>query len=205
MNKPIIIGVCGGTGSGKSTVVEKIIKEIDSCKYSIIKHDDYYKQNDYLTMDERIKINYDHPFSLDNDLLKENIKDLLDGKTITKPLYDFTVHNRKIEIEKIEPTDFIILDGILIFEDKELRDFMDFKIFVDTDADVRILRRIKRDMQERGRTLDSIVVQYLKTVKPSHEQFIEPNKKYADIIIPHGGENNVAIDIITTKINELLK
>ncbi len=205
MKRPIIIGICGGTGSGKSTVVEKIIENIDDKNYSIIKHDDYYKQNDDLSMEERVKINYDHPFSLDNELLKQNIQDLIDGKTITKPLYDFTVHNRKQETETIVPTEFIIIDGILIFEDAELRKIMDFKIFVDTDADIRILRRIKRDIEERGRTLDSVINQYIKTVKPSHEQFIEPYKKYADIIIPHGGKNTVAIDFITTKINELLR
>ncbi len=204
MKKTNIIGICGGTGSGKTTVVEKIIENIDCCNYTILKHDDYYKQSDDLTMEERVKINYDHPFSFDNDLLKENIKDLMNGKTITKPLYDFTLYNRKKETEIIAPTEFIIIDGILIFEDAELRDFMDIKIFVDTDADIRILRRIKRDIQERGRTLDSVIDQYIKTVKPSHEQFIEPYKKYADIIIPHGGKNSVAIDFITTKINELL-
>ncbi len=205
MKKPIIIGICGGTGSGKSTVVEKIIENIDDNNYSIIKHDDYYKQNDDLSMEERVKINYDHPFSLDNELLKENIQDLIAGKTITKPLYDFTLHNRKKETETIVPTEFIIIDGILIFEDADLRNIMDIKIFVDTDADIRILRRIKRDIQERGRTLDSVINQYINTVKPSHEQFIEPYKKYADIIIPHGGKNTVAIDFITTKINELLR
>ncbi len=205
MKNTVIIGICGGTGSGKTTVVEKIIENMDTRKYSILKHDDYYKQRDDLSMEEREKINYDHPFSIDNDLLIENIQDLLDGKTIVKPLYDFTVHNRKKETEVVEPTEIIILDGILIFEDKRLRDFMDIKIFVDTDADVRILRRIKRDIEERGRTLDSVINQYLKTVKPSHEQFIEPNKKYADIIVPHGGRNSVAIDFIATKINELLK
>lgn len=204
MKNTVVIGICGGTGSGKTTVVEKIIESMDSCKYSIIKHDDYYKENDDLSMEERIKINYDHPLSLDNNLLRENIKDLLDGKTITKPLYDFTIHNRKKEVEEVKPTEIIILDGILIFEDSQLRDFMDIKIFVDTDADVRILRRIKRDIEERGRTLDSVINQYITTVKPSHEQFIEPYKKYADIIIPHGGENHVAIDFITTKIKELL-
>lgn len=204
MKNTVVIGICGGTGSGKTTVVEKIIESMDSCKYSIIKHDDYYKENDDLSMEERIKINYDHPLSLDNNLLRENIKDLLDGKTITKPLYDFTIHNRKKEVEEVKPTEIIILDGILIFEDSQLRDFMDIKIFVDTDADIRILRRIKRDIEERGRTLDSVINQYITTVKPSHEQFIEPYKKYADIIIPHGGENHVAIDFITTKIKELL-
>ncbi len=201
----IIIGICGGTGSGKTTVVEKILESMDSCNYSIIKHDDYYKRNDELSMEERVQINYDHPLSLDNELLKQNLKDLSEGKTITKPLYDFTNHNRKDEVEEVKPTDLIILDGILIFEDAELRDFMDIKIFVDTDADIRILRRIKRDIEERGRTLDSVINQYIKTVKPSHEQFIEPNKKYADIIVPRGGKNQVAIDFMIAKINELLK
>ncbi len=204
MKKPVIIGICGGTGSGKTTVVDKIAENIDCKKYSLIKHDDYYKKNDDIPLEERIKINYDHPFSLDNELLKENIKELLEGKSITKPLYDFKEHNRKNETEEVQATDIIILEGILIFEDSELRDLMDIKIFVDADADVRILRRIKRDIEERGRTLDSVINQYMDTVKPSHEQFIEPNKKYADIIIPRGGKNQVAIDLMTTRINELL-
>ncbi len=203
MRKTIVIGICGCTGSGKTTVVEKIIENLENSNYSIIKHDDYYKKNDNLSMEERAKINYDHPFSIDNELLREHIEDLLNGKSVTKPLYDFTLHNRKKEIEKVEPTDIIILDGILLFEDSELRNFMDIKIFVDTDADIRVLRRIRRDIEERGRTLDSVIEQYIKTVKPSHEQFIEPYKKYADIIIPHGGENSVAIDFITTKINNI--
>lgn len=205
MKKTVIIGICGGTGSGKSTVVKRLMENLDESYYCILKHDDYYKRRDDLTMEERVKINYDHPFSLDNELLVENIQDLLDGKTVTKPLYDFTVHNRKQETETISPTKIIILDGILLFEDSRLREFMDIKIFVDTDADIRILRRIQRDIEERGRTLNSVIQQYINTVKPSHEQFIEPYKKYADIIIPHGGENKVAIDFISTKINELLK
>lgn len=155
-------------------------------------------------MDERVLTNYDHPFAFDNDLLSEHIRQLLNGQAVQMPVYDFTQHNRAEETIRVEPKEVIIIEGILIFSDKELRDLMDIKVFVDTDDDIRIIRRIKRDMAERGRSLDSIIDMYTSIVKPMHEQFIEPTKKFADIIIPEGGSNNVAIDLMTTKIRSII-
>ncbi|MBR2129963.1 uridine kinase [Aerococcus sp.] len=204
MRKPIIIGVTGGTGSGKTTVTRKIIEEFGDVSLAYIPQDAYYKDQSHLTMDERVLTNYDHPFAFDNDLLSEHIRQLLDGQAIQMPVYDFTQHNRAEETIRVEPKEVIIIEGILIFSDKELRDLMDIKVFVDTDDDIRIIRRIKRDMAERGRSLDSIIDMYTSIVKPMHEQFIEPTKKFADIIIPEGGSNNVAIDLMTTKIRSII-
>lgn len=204
MRKPIIIGVTGGTGSGKTTVTRKIIEEFGDVSLAYIPQDAYYKDQSHLTMDERVLTNYDHPFAFDNDLLSEHIRQLLDGKAVQMPVYDFTQHNRAEETIRVEPKEVIIIEGILIFSDKELRDLMDIKVFVDTDDDIRIIRRIKRDMAERGRSLDSIIDMYTSIVKPMHEQFIEPTKKFADIIIPEGGSNNVAIDLMTTKIRSII-
>ncbi len=204
MRKPIIIGVTGGTGSGKTTVTRKIIEEFGDESLAYIPQDAYYKDQSHLTMDERVLTNYDHPFAFDNDLLSEHIRQLLDGQAVQMPVYDFTQHNRAEETIRVEPKEVIIIEGILIFSDKELRDLMDIKVFVDTDDDIRIIRRIKRDMAERGRSLDSIIDMYTSIVKPMHEQFIEPTKKFADIIIPEGGSNNVAIDLMTTKIRSII-
>lgn len=204
MRKPIIIGVTGGTGSGKTTVTRKIIEEFGDVSLAYIPQDAYYKDQSHLTMDERVLTNYDHPFAFDNDLLSEHISQLLDGQAVQMPVYDFTQHNRAEETIRVEPKEVIIIEGILIFSDKELRDLMDIKVFVDTDDDIRIIRRIKRDMAERGRSLDSIIDMYTSIVKPMHEQFIEPTKKFADIIIPEGGSNNVAIDLMTTKIRSII-
>ncbi|MGH2086230.1 uridine kinase [Aerococcus urinaeequi] len=204
MRKPIIIGVTGGTGSGKTTVTRKIIEEFGDVSLAYIPQDAYYKDQSHLTMDERVLTNYDHPFAFDNDLLSEHIRQLLDGQAVKMPVYDFTQHNRAEETIRVEPKEVIIIEGILIFSDKELRDLMDIKVFVDTDDDIRIIRRIKRDMAERGRSLDSIIDMYTSIVKPMHEQFIEPTKKFADIIIPEGGSNNVAIDLMTTKIRSII-
>lgn len=204
MRKPIIIGVTGGTGSGKTTVTRKIIEEFGDVSLAYIPQDAYYKDQSHLTMDERVLTNYDHPFAFDNDLLSKHIKQLLDGQAVQMPVYDFTQHNRAEETIRVEPKEVIIIEGILIFSDKELRDLMDIKVFVDTDDDIRIIRRIKRDMAERGRSLDSIIDMYTSIVKPMHEQFIEPTKKFADIIIPEGGSNNVAIDLMTTKIRSII-
>ncbi|MEY8370430.1 uridine kinase [Aerococcaceae bacterium 50-4] len=204
MRKPIIIGVTGGTGSGKTTVTRKIIEEFGDVSLAYIPQDAYYKDQSHLTMDERVLTNYDHPLAFDNDLLSEHIRQLLDGQGVQMPVYDFTQHNRAEETIRVEPKEVIIVEGILIFSDKELRDLMDIKVFVDTDDDIRIIRRIKRDMAERGRSLDSIIEMYTSIVKPMHEQFIEPTKKFADIIIPEGGSNNVAIDLMTTKIRSII-
>lgn len=204
MRKPIIIGVTGGTGSGKTTVTRKIIEEFGDVSLAYIPQDAYYKDQSHLTMDERVLTNYDHPLAFDNDLLSEHIRQLLDGQAVQMPVYDFTQHNRAEETIRVEPKEVIIIEGILIFSDKELRDLMDIKVFVDTDDDIRIIRRIKRDMAERGRSLDSIIDMYTSIVKPMHEQFIEPTKKFADIIIPEGGSNNVAIDLMTTKIRSII-
>ncbi|HKK96456.1 MAG TPA: uridine kinase [Anaerovoracaceae bacterium] len=203
MNKVIIIGIAGGTGSGKSTLINAIKAEFCD-EITILSHDYYYKAHNELTFEERKRLNYDHPNSFDTDLMIKHVKALKKGKQINRPVYDFTIHNRLDETEELKPSKVIIVEGILIFENKELRDLFDIKAFIDTDADVRILRRIVRDVKERGRTLDSVVEQYLTTVKLMHEQFVEPSKKNADIIIPEGGFNKVAIDMLNQRIYALL-
>ena len=169
-----------------------------------IEQDSYYKNQSHLSFNERVRTNYDHPFAFDNDLLIEHLKDLLNNKPIEKPIYDFERHTRREETITVNPKEVIILEGILILNDEDIRNLCDIKIFVDTDSDVRVIRRITRDIKERGRTLDSVIDQYMTTVRPAHLQFVEPSKKYADIIIPEGGYNKVAIDIIVTKINSIL-
>jgi len=204
VKRPILIGIAGGTGSGKSTVTREIYKSITDRNVAIIEQDSYYKDQSDISFEERVKTNYDHPFAFDNELLISHLKDLLDGKSIQKPIYDFENHNRKKETVLVEPKDIIVLEGILILYDEDLRNLMDIKLFVDTDADVRVIRRILRDIKDRGRTLDSVVKQYMTTVRPAHMQFVEPTKRYADIIIPEGGYNKVAIDIIVTKVNDIV-
>lgn len=204
MKSPILIGIAGGTGSGKSTVTREIYKSITDKNVAIIEQDSYYKDQSNISFEERVKTNYDHPFAFDNELLVSHLRDLLDGKSIQKPIYDFENHNRKKETVLVEPRDIIVLEGILILYDEDLRNLMDIKLFVDTDADVRVIRRILRDIKDRGRTLDSVVKQYMTTVRPAHMQFVEPTKRYADIIIPEGGYNKVAIDIIVTKVNDIV-
>ncbi|MEW8973208.1 MAG: uridine kinase [Tissierellaceae bacterium] len=204
MEKPILIGITGGTGSGKSTVSKEIFKVIEERDIAIIEQDSYYKDQSHLSFEERVKTNYDHPFAFDNELLIKHLNDLIERKPIEKPIYDFEKHNRKKETIIVEPKDIVILEGILILFEKEIRDLLDIKIFVDTDSDVRVIRRIQRDIEDRGRTLDSVISQYMNTVRPAHLQFIEPTKRYADIIIPEGGYNKVAIDIIVAKINSIL-
>jgi len=204
LEKPIFIGITGGTGSGKSTVSKEIFCSIDESNVVIIEQDSYYKDQSHLTFEERKKTNYDHPFAFDNDLLIEHLNMLLEGKIIEKPIYDFENHNRRKETITVQPKEIIILEGILILNDARIRDLLDIKIFVDTDSDVRVIRRITRDIQDRGRNLDSVIEQYMNTVRPAHMQFVEPTKKYADIIIPEGGYNKVAIDIMVAKINSIL-
>lgn len=203
--KPIIIGVSGGSGSGKTSVSRAIFNNFPNHSIMMLEHDSYYKDQSHLSFEERLKTNYDHPFAFDTDLLIEHLEKLLNYETIEKPVYDYVAHTRSTETVIQEPKEVIILEGILILEDKRLRDLMDIKIYVDTDDDIRIIRRIKRDMVERGRTLDSIIDQYLSVVKPMYHQFIEPTKRYADVIVPEGGENRVAIDLINTKVATYFK
>ncbi|CEH30273.1 uridine kinase [Aneurinibacillus migulanus] len=205
MTAPIIIGVAGGTGSGKTTVAREIYRQFEDMSVVMIEQDAYYKKQSHLTFEERIKTNYDHPLAFDNDLLIEQLECLRRREPVAKPVYDYKLHTRSTETVWIEPKDVIILEGILILEDERLRSMMDIKVFVDTDADVRIIRRMLRDIAERGRTMESVVQQYLQVVRPMHMQFIEPTKRYADIIVPEGGQNRVAIDLLTTKINTVLQ
>ena len=199
----IVIGIAGGTGSGKTTMIERIKREFKE-GIVVLAHDYYYRDNSGLELKEREKLNYDHPNSFETDLLIDHIQKLKEGKHVFRPVYDFTIHNRTKETVRVDSADVIIVEGILIFENSELRDLFDIKIFIDTDADVRIIRRILRDVKERDRSLESIVNQYMSTVKLMHEQFVEPSKKYADIIVPEGGFNTVALDMINERIHALL-
>ncbi|MFD3156469.1 uridine kinase [Haloimpatiens sp. FM7330] len=204
MKRPIIIGISGGTGSGKSTIASEIYKKFDEDCIAMIEQDSYYKDQSSMSFEERVKTNYDHPDAFDTPLLIEHLKKLMNGEVVQKPIYDFEIHNRKKEAITVEPRDIIVVEGILVFQDVDLRNLLDIKIYVDTDADVRIIRRLVRDINERGRTVDSVINQYLNVVRPMHLQFIEPTKRYADIIVPEGGHNKVAIDIINAKIRQLL-
>ena len=199
-NGIMIIGIAGGTGSGKTTLTNRL-KERFGDDVTVVYHDNYYKRHDEMTYEERCLLNYDHPDAFDTDLMIEHIQALKEGKAIECPVYDFTVHNRSDKTLIIKPTKVIIVEGILIFQNEYLRNQMDIKIFVDTDADVRILRRILRDVEERGRSLESVVNQYLTTVKPMHEQFVEPSKRAADIIVLEGGQNVVALDILIQRVH----
>ena len=204
MDKPVIIAVAGGSASGKKTVVEKIVSNFDPVDVTVIKHDDYYKDQTELPMDERLKVNYDHPFSLDNDLMFKHILKLLKDQNVEKPTYDFEKHNRSNKTEIIKPTKIIILEGILIMEDERIRDLCDIKLFVEADDDLRFIRRLTRDIAERGRSMESVIKQYLSTVKPMHYAFIKPTKRYADVIIPNDKNHDVAVDLIITKINSII-
>ena len=203
MDKICVIGIAGGTASGKTTIVNKL-KDFFGDDFELISHDSYYKAHDDMPYEERAKLNYDHPSSFDTDRMIDDIKALKRGETVYIPVYDFSIHNRTEKTVKVEPKRVIMIEGILIFENKELRDLMDIKIFVDTDADERLMRRIIRDMKYRGRTIESIITQYQTTVKPMHEEFVEPSKKYADIIIPRGGENKAAMEILKGHLNIML-
>jgi uridine kinase len=203
-NQPIVIGVTGGSGSGKTSVSRAIFNHFPNHSIMMLEQDSYYKDQSHLSFEERLTTNYDHPFAFDTDLLIEHLEQLIHYQTIEKPVYDYVAHTRSSDVLIQEPKEVIILEGILILEDSRLRDLMDIKLYVDTDDDIRIIRRIKRDMEERGRTLDSVIEQYLTVVKPMYHQFIEPTKRYADVIVPEGGENHVAIDLITTKVASIL-
>jgi uridine kinase len=204
MSRGILIGIAGGSGSGKTLVADTIYKELGSEKVAIIKQDSYYKDLSYLPFEERAKQNFDHPDAFDIPFLRDHLERLLRGEEIERPIYDFTQHRRNPETEKIGPHLVIVLEGILILDDPGLRRMMDIKVFIDTDPDVRLIRRLRRDLTERGRKIESILDQYEKSVRPMHLQFVEPSKRYADIIITEGGHNVVAIDLLKTKIRSLL-
>ena len=203
MNDILVIGIAGGTGSGKTTLMDNLVKRFGDV-VTVLSHDNYYRRRDGLTMEERQKINYDEPAALETDLMARHLAQLRRGESIECPVYDFTAHNRSDETRTLVPKKVIIVEGILIFEDPALRELMDIRIFVDTDADVRLCRRIARDVSRRGRTLDSVLDQYQTTVKPMHEKYVEPSKKYANIVVPEGGQNFVALDMIMGRIQRHL-
>jgi len=201
----VIIGIAGGSASGKTSIAHQLYDYFKGHhKVKIIKQDDYYKDQSHMAFEERVKTNYDHPFAFDTDLLVEHLQILKNKQKIEKPTYDYTLHTRSHVTEIIEARDVIILEGIFVLAEKEIRDLCDILVYVDTDSDIRFIRRLRRDMEERGRSLDSVCHQYLSTVRPMHEQFIEPSKKYAHIIIPEGGSNKVAVDLLMTKIKSIV-
>ena len=204
MKKPVVIGIAGGSGSGKSTVLRRIMEDLAPNSIAVLEHDAYYRDLAHLPREERIKVNFDHPDSLETPLMLAHLKDLVDWKPIEKPTYDFNNHIRHTETVCVEPRPVIVLDGILVLAERELAGMMDIRIYVDTDSDVRLLRRIRRDMIERGRTIEAVLEQYERTVRPMHLQFVEPSKRLADIIIPRGGHNVVAIEMLLARIRHLL-
>ncbi|MBM7569575.1 uridine kinase [Aquibacillus albus] len=203
-HKPVVIGVAGGSGSGKTSVTQSIYQRFSDKSILVIEQDYYYKDQSHVPLEERLNTNYDHPLAFDNELLVYHMQELQHQRPILKPVYDYKLHTRSDQVIHVDPKEVIILEGILILEDPRLRELMDIKVFVDTDADVRIIRRLMRDINERGRTIDSVIDQYINVVRPMHLQFIEPTKRYADIIIPEGGQNRVAIDLMATKIQTIL-
>ena len=203
--RPVLIGVAGGSGSGKTTVSHAILDSVGRSRIAYLQHDAYYYDRSQLPMEERALINYDHPDSLETDLLVAHLKELRAGRVVQAPLYDFARHVRRTETKHIEPRSVILVEGILIFTDRALRELFDIKIFVDTDADVRFIRRLQRDVAERGRTVESVITQYHETVRPMHLEFVEPSKRYADVIIPEGGHNVIAIEMIVARINAMLE
>ena len=205
MKKPLIIGIAGGTASGKTSIsrhIQEMYDDVTSVR--IIRQDDYYKDQSEKTMEERVTTNYDHPSSIDTDLLVSHVTALMQGQAIEKPVYDFVNHTRADITETCNPSEVLILEGLFVLQDERVRNLLDIRVFVDTEADIRFIRRLLRDVQERGRSMDSVVIQYLSTVRPMHESFVEPSKKYADIIIPEGGSNTVAIDLLITKISSII-
>jgi uridine kinase len=202
--RPIIIGVAGGSGSGKTTVVREIIRSLGADQVAVIHHDSYYRDSSHLPLQERMGINYDHPDALETELLVRHLQELVSGKSVEIPIYDFTTHARSTNGQRTDPRKVIIVDGLLILFDRDLRELMDIKVFVDTDSDLRFIRRLTRDLRERGRSVESVTDQYVATVRPMHLEFVEPSKRYADIILPEGGQNLVGIDMLVTKIRSIL-
>jgi uridine kinase len=202
--KPFLIGIAGGTGSGKTTVARRIYQSLHLDSAVFLDHDSYYRDLGHLPREERKKLNFDHPDSLDNDLLVEHLGRLIEGEPIDKPTYDFAANTRAPSITRVLPRKVILVEGILLFADPRLRDLFDLKIFVDTDADVRFIRRLQRDLEVRGRTVESVIEQYLSTVRPMHFEFVEPSKRYADVILPRGGNNTAGIHVIAARIREQL-
>lgn len=201
---PLVIGIGGGSGSGKTTIAQSIVESIGHDEVTLIQHDAYYRDQTHLPIEERAKLNYDHPDSMESDLLVAHLRDLVAGKAIERPVYDFTVHNRAAETVRVEPKQAIIVEGILVLSEPSLREVMDLKVYVDTDADLRIARRWERDIKDRGRTFDSVRDQYLTTVRPMHLQFVEPSKRYADIVIPEG-YNLGAVGTVISAIRDVLR
>ncbi len=204
MSKPLIIGIAGGSGSGKSTVARKVAGALPSLSVAFIDMDAYYRNYTHITLEERRRVNWDHPDAFDFDLLTRHLSELAERRAIDKPVYDFVTHLRSEDTVRVEPTDVIVIDGILLFVDERVRDLCDVKVFVDAEADIRLIRRLRRDMRTRGRPLNEIIEQYLSTVQPMHLQFVEPSKRYADIIVPRGGHNEIAIEMIVAKISRRL-
>ncbi len=202
--KPLVIGIAGGSGSGKSTVARRVADALGRASVVFLDMDAYYRNLTHLTFEERRLVNWDHPDAFDLDLLAEQLATLASGRPIEKPVYDFVTHTRRDAYERVEPADVIVIDGILLFAEERIRDLCDVKVFVDADADIRVLRRIRRDTRDRGRPLEEIIEQYLATVQPMHLQFVEPSKRYADVIVPRGGRNTVAIEMIVAKIHRRL-
>jgi uridine kinase len=202
--RPLIIGIAGGSGSGKSTVARRVAESLHDASVAFIDMDAYYVNFGHLPMEERRRINWDHPDALDLSLLADHLAQLAEGKPIEKPVYDFVTHSRRDETHRVEPADVIVIDGILLFVDERVRELCDVKVFVDAEADVRLMRRIRRDMRVRGRTLEEVLEQYVSTVQPMHLQFVEPSKRWADVIVPRGGHNKVAIEMIVAKIQRRL-
>ncbi len=205
MERPVLIGIAGGTGSGKTTVATIVRSRFHEESVIIIHHDSYYCDRGEMSLAEREKVNYDHPSAFENTLLAEHLKELMNRQPIEMPVYDYTSHTRLSETKTIKPAEIILMEGILVLEDKILRSLMDIKIYIDADSDERFIRRLLRDMKERKRSVDSVIEQYIRTVRPMHLQFVEPSKRYADIIVPEGGHNAVAIDLLVTKISDILR
>jgi len=204
LTRPIVVGVAGGSGSGKSTVVRLIMEGVEPDRVSLLHHDAYYRDYRHLGPEERAAINFDHPEALETSLLVRHLHQLLAGRSVEVPEYDFTTHSRRTRTRTVHPTEVVVVDGILVLAEPELRVLMDIRLYVDTDSDLRFIRRLERDIRERGRSLDSVIQQYCATVRPMHLEFVEPSKRYADLVVPEGGENRVAVDMLVTKIRSIL-